>query len=214
MANIPPIETQLPESGPGFITFYWVENGKNHYGQQSTIDAALAVCAAWHELHPDRPAAIGHISKRGGGPIGHTSHQTGLDIDVRPERKDGENTEVTIFQDQYDRALTTEMINLWWEKGPVRLVLFNDPTVIAAKLSQYWEDHHDHFHVRLRQKGDVIKQGDRGSDVAEVQTKLEITNDGRFGPATKQAVKTFQEAHNLNADGVVGPKTWAALATI
>lgn len=179
MAN--EIETQLPESGPGFVTFYWGESGEKHYGQQSTIDATLAVCAAWHELHPDGPAAIGQISKRGGGQLGtHTSHKTGLDVDVRPERKDGENTEVTISQDQYDRGLTTELINLWWEKAPVRLILFNDPTVIAAKLSQYWDDHHDHFHVRLRQKGDVIRQGDRGSDVAEVQTKLQITADGRF----------------------------------
>jgi len=210
-----PIETQLPESGPGFVTVNRGTNGKNQWGQQSTIDAALAVGVAWNELHPDRAMAIGHISLHGGGKMDpHATHQKGVDLDIRPERKDGLNTQVDIFMDQYDRALTTELINLWWEKAPVTLVYFNDPTVIAAKLSRHAHDHHHHFHVLLRMKGDAIRQGDRGSDVSEVQAKLGITADGRFGPATKQAVKQFQANHNLFVDGVVGPKTLAALATV
>ena len=37
--------------------------------------------------------------------------------------------------------------------------------------------------------------------------------DGRMGPKTKQAVKEFQKANELNADGVVGRKTWLRLGT-
>jgi peptidoglycan hydrolase-like protein with peptidoglycan-binding domain len=36
--------------------------------------------------------------------------------------------------------------------------------------------------------------------------------DGDFGPITEVAVKAFQEMHDLEVDGVVGPLTWAALA--
>lgn len=37
--------------------------------------------------------------------------------------------------------------------------------------------------------------------------------DGAFGPATKQAVMTYQTAAQLGADGIVGPKTWSNLLT-
>jgi peptidoglycan hydrolase-like protein with peptidoglycan-binding domain len=35
--------------------------------------------------------------------------------------------------------------------------------------------------------------------------------DGSFGAKTQSAVKAFQKNHNLNADGIVGPKTWETL---
>lgn len=35
--------------------------------------------------------------------------------------------------------------------------------------------------------------------------------DGRFGPATERAVKAWQAAHGLTADGLAGAGTWAAL---
>ncbi|MFH2144494.1 MAG: peptidoglycan-binding domain-containing protein [Candidatus Omnitrophota bacterium] len=35
--------------------------------------------------------------------------------------------------------------------------------------------------------------------------------DGKIGPKTKKAVKDFQKANNLVADGIVGKRTWEKL---
>jgi murein L,D-transpeptidase YcbB/YkuD len=37
--------------------------------------------------------------------------------------------------------------------------------------------------------------------------------DGSLGPKTKKAIQEFQSQNGLNADGKVGPKTWAKLAS-
>lgn len=57
----------------------------------------------------------------------------------------------------------------------------------------------------------TIKNGSKGDEVKLLQKKLNLTDDGIFGPKTEAAVKKFQKEHNLEDDGIVGPKTWAAL---
>ena len=62
----------------------------------------------------------------------------------------------------------------------------------------------------------AFRIGDQGSDVAEIQGRLaslgyDVAADGDFGPATAEAVKAFQSAHGLEADGLVGSATYSAL---
>lgn len=56
-----------------------------------------------------------------------------------------------------------------------------------------------------------IKQGSTGNAVKAIQQLVGATIDGKFGPKTKTLVMTWQTAHGLVADGIVGPKTWAAM---
>jgi len=61
-----------------------------------------------------------------------------------------------------------------------------------------------------------ISTGARGEAVKNVQVALNnngynINVDGIFGPETEQAVREFQQNHQLEANGVVGPETKAAL---
>jgi len=64
----------------------------------------------------------------------------------------------------------------------------------------------------------VLRQGARGSEVVQLQNQLAKLRydvgpvDGRFGPSTRHAVIAFQKVNGLTRDGIVGPKTWAALA--
>lgn len=57
----------------------------------------------------------------------------------------------------------------------------------------------------------TIRKGSRGEDVATLQRKLNLIADGIFGSITDEAVRDFQKSHALTVDGIVGPKTWAAL---
>jgi peptidoglycan hydrolase-like protein with peptidoglycan-binding domain len=60
----------------------------------------------------------------------------------------------------------------------------------------------------------TLRRGDSGAHVKEVQGKVGINADGKFGPRTEAAVRTFQRKHGLVSDGIVGPKTWKALDTV
>jgi peptidoglycan hydrolase-like protein with peptidoglycan-binding domain len=57
----------------------------------------------------------------------------------------------------------------------------------------------------------TIRVGARGPHVIYLQQKLRVTADGVFGTGTRNAVIAFQRSKGLIADGVVGPRTWAAL---
>jgi predicted chitinase len=63
----------------------------------------------------------------------------------------------------------------------------------------------------------VLKQGSTGPEVKDLQQKLKDLGfdpkgvDGSFGPGTRAAVITFQKSKGLQADGIAGPATQAAL---
>ena len=62
----------------------------------------------------------------------------------------------------------------------------------------------------------TLRKGSKGDEVIKLQRLLgfdEKDVDGIFGNYTDKAVREFQASHDLVADGIVGPKTWEALAS-
>ena len=65
----------------------------------------------------------------------------------------------------------------------------------------------------------TLRRGSKGEYVTLLQTKLSLLGydlgpcgiDGDYGKSTVAAVKAFQKDVGLSADGVCGPKTWAAI---
>lgn len=73
--------------------------------------------------------------------------------------------------------------------------------------------------------GSPLRQGSSGEKVRQMQHQLNVISDayplipklaedGVFGPATEEAVRTFQNIFGLTADGIVGFKTWYKISQI
>lgn len=66
----------------------------------------------------------------------------------------------------------------------------------------------------------TLRSGSRGDAVKRLQVLLNeqtgagLDPDGIFGAKTESAVRHLQELRNLRDDGIVGPKTWAALGAV
>ncbi|MFJ6858108.1 D-Ala-D-Ala carboxypeptidase family metallohydrolase [Streptomyces werraensis] len=68
----------------------------------------------------------------------------------------------------------------------------------------------------------TLSQGASGADVTQLQIRLSgypgygavLAVDGQFGPATAAALKRFQSAYGLSADGVAGPNTFSKLYSL
>ncbi len=67
------------------------------------------------------------------------------------------------------------------------------------------------------QASSLLQYGDKGDEVTKLQERLGTLGfyvgniDGIFGRETEWAVKLFQQAADIEDDGVVGQVTWNAL---
>ena len=57
----------------------------------------------------------------------------------------------------------------------------------------------------------LLKLGNTGPDVEELQRALHVEATGRFGPVTDRYVRELQERNHLTVDGIVGPDTYRIL---
>ena len=57
----------------------------------------------------------------------------------------------------------------------------------------------------------LLKLGSKGEDVRKLQEKLGVEAIGVFGPKTEAAVKQWQKANGLVDDGIVGDETWSKM---
>ena len=93
--------------------------------------------------------------------------------------------------------------------------------VAVTDLAELVSQGQNFYSVRFAYTG-PLREGDRGGSVGVLQYMLAILAqfdnalppvrvDGDFGPTTARAVRQFQRANGLNADGIVGEQTWEAI---
>jgi hypothetical protein len=65
--------------------------------------------------------------------------------------------------------------------------------------------------TQTSQQSATLRVGSTGPAVTQLQRRLHVSATGYYGSLTARAVKRFQRAHGLTADGVAGPATLRAL---
>jgi len=123
------------------------DRGGYQYPHPIMMQAILRVALEWQAIDMRR-IGIGNISRADAlDDDDHGSHLDGLQVDVRPIRKDGLEKPVTYTDHQYDKEATAKVIELFRTFAPVKFVLFNDTSIPFVKMAKH---HDDHFHVALR----------------------------------------------------------------
>ena len=153
---------RLPAEGEHFTTWDPVRKRTpnrwwRRYATDDVVRVLLSVTDRFAAAHPRAPRVlIGDLSRpRGGdfgrrfGPLGHVSHQNGLDADVYFPRRDRRERAARRV-DQVDRALAQDLVDRFVRAGAkrifvgARLRLRGPPGVV-----QSWPNHDDHLHVRF-----------------------------------------------------------------
>lgn len=57
----------------------------------------------------------------------------------------------------------------------------------------------------------TLRRGSTGAHVTELQRLLNLDLNGDFDGRTEAAARAWQRDHHLVPDGIIGPKTWAAI---
>ena len=216
------IESLVPESGVGFRTNNRTDN--SHFATEVIHDLLIKIAGLWHDQQPDHPISIGQISHEGGGKFPpHKQHQLGVEADMRPLSKSGEDLHLTFNSLEYSRDLTREFVKFLRAHAKMHRVFFNDPKLIAESLTSHAEGHDNHLHLFFEDEQDssprVLRNFTKGDDVKRFQEKLiaagfpiEGGADGKFGQHSEDAVRAFQAAHPpLTANGIADEATQTAL---
>ena len=219
---MPTIESLVPVGGVGFRTNNRTDN--SHFATEVVHDLLIRIADLWHDLHPDHPISIGQISHRGGGDFPpHHQHKLGVEADIRPLSKDGQDLQLTFSSAEYSRDLTREFVMFLRANARMHRVFFNDPELIAESLTSHAAGHDNHLHLWFEDEQEstprVLRNFTKGDDVKRLQEKLiaagfpiEGGADGKFGQHTEDAVRAFQTAHPpLPANGIADESTQSAL---
>ncbi|MBJ7313071.1 penicillin-insensitive murein endopeptidase [Rugamonas sp. CCM 8940] len=140
---------QAPQDA-GYYTYGQMKgkpsNGAYQYATASMITAILWVEREWQTMD-GRKFGVGDISLTGGlANKDHKTHRSGLEVDIRPMRKDGKHEPCRWWDAEYDHDATEKLIELFCINSPVILIYFNGPNLPVVRK---WPKHDDHFHLQL-----------------------------------------------------------------
>jgi penicillin-insensitive murein endopeptidase len=136
---------QAPEEA-AYYTYGTPGHGQSQYAHPALMTLIFQIEHRWSAID-DRKFGVGNISLANGViHPDHATHRSGLEVDIRPLRKDGKQLPCSRLDNQYDVEATKSLVQLFWESGLVRRVLFND---VSIPRVTYARGHDNHFHVDM-----------------------------------------------------------------
>jgi murein endopeptidase len=127
------------------------------YAHPNMLSVIFWVEREWQAID-DRKFGIGNISVANGLHYDHHTHMKGIEMDIRPVRKDrmvGQAAHCSYLDRAvYDREATIKLVLLFFRHPLVRLMYFNDEKVQQASGGRvkYWTGHNDHIHVEVSER--------------------------------------------------------------
>lgn len=187
--------------------------------------------ARWFDQHVERlirGQCWGHAYRPVRGSSNPSYHAAGIAVDLNSDRHPlGERGTFTPAQARAIRAKCAALGLRWGgdyakraDEMHVEIIVRRASalaTVAALQTPPASSRHQKHeAHVdQLAKASPVLSLGNHGGDLGPkirgLQRLLAVEVDGWYGPATEAAVKHYQAAHGLTADGVVGPATWGKI---
>jgi murein endopeptidase len=126
------------------------------YAHHNLMSLIFCVEREWQAID-NRKFGIGNISVANGLKYDHRTHMKGIEMDIRPVRKDkmvGQAARCS-YTDKavYDCEATIKLVRLFLQHPMVRIVYFNDDKVQKACGGRVksWPDHNDHLHIEIRE---------------------------------------------------------------
>ena len=168
-------------------SFKGVVNGNSNFIGIEAENTGLANDSPWPEVqleayHRGVAAILKHIGRGADFCAGHKEYA------LPKGRKSDTNFDMNAF-----RSSVTAILN-GTAPAPVLIPAVEHPVQAGAPAGRPT--------LRRRGVGELVEQ---------IQAKVGVHVDGKFGSKTEAAVRAFQRAKGLVPDGIVGPKTWRAL---
>ncbi len=141
------ISYELPEAS------YYNLNKENalRWGRNDLLEIIYNIGQRWSQNNLDNKFSIGDLDNLT-DPDSHASHKCGIDVDISAWYISSGNVN--------GRKLATELGKILMDTGAIKYIFYND-TVVQNEVNsyarsknlpgemQYWENHDDHFHVRI-----------------------------------------------------------------
>lgn len=126
------------------------------YAHANMLSVIFWVEREWQAVD-HRKFGIGNISVSDGSKYDHGTHMSGIEMDIRPVRKDKVvgPTAGCSYRDTsiYDQAATIKLVRIFLKHPMTRTILFNDPEVQKAcgPRVKSWKKHDHHLHIAIRE---------------------------------------------------------------